>query len=162
MSKRLNFSWVIPNLLAGSAIPTSKKDLEWLVNKQKIKTVVSLTEYKLSARIKYFEKIRKELKFKYYNVPTLDGTGFYIHQFEKIIKIFNETKIKNERMLVHCEGGFGRTSTILTAIWMVHYRKKLNESMLDLKKEGVRPQAIYTDLQFESLKEWENIFFKIK
>ena len=160
MFKKLNFSWVIPNILAASAIPSSEKDLEWLVKKQGISTIISLTEEKLSKKIKYFEKIRKELNFKYYNVPTIDGTGFYIHQFEKIIKIFNESKNSNEKILIHCEGGYGRTSTAITAIWMIHYEKNLQDSISEISKEGIRPQAIYTDIQLESLREWEKILVK--
>lgn len=165
MIKKLNFSWVIPNVLAASSMPSSKVDLEWLIEKQDIKVIITLTEEKLSKKISYFEAIRKELHFKYYHVPTVDGTGFYTHQFEKIIKLFDENMNRNEKMLIHCEGGYGRTSTALTAIWMSHYKKTLDESIQDLKQDTVRPQAIYTLEQMDSLKKWQDFLtnkWKIK
>ncbi len=155
MLKKLNFSWVIPDVLAGSAMPTSKDDLEWLVKKQKIEIIVTLTENNLSKTIKQFADIKKEFQFKYFHIPTVDGTGFFIYQFEKIIKIFNNSKNKNKKMLIHCEGGLGRTSTVLTAIWMYTYNQGLKESIKDIKKEGIRPQAIFTIIQLQSLEEWE-------
>lgn len=155
MIRKLNFSWVIPDLLAASSIPTSKDDLEWIVNKNKIFVILSLTEDKLSKKIKHFSEIRKELQFSYYNIPTADGTGFFPHQFDKIVKIFNNCKNENKKMLIHCEGGLGRTSTALTAIWMNHYKMNLEDSIQGLKRDGIRPQAIYTELQLQSLREWE-------
>lgn len=160
MQKKLNFNWVIPDILAASSIPSSKEDLEWLVNNQNIKMIITLTEEKLSKKIKYFESVRKELHFKYYHIPTVDGTGFYTHQFEKIVKLFNENKNRNGKMLIHCEGGYGRTSTALTALWMSHYKKNLKDAIHDLKQDNVRPQAIYTLNQLESLKKWEEFLAK--
>lgn len=160
MFKKLNFSWVIFNVLAGSSIPTSKKDLEWLVKNQHIDTIVTLTEDKLTKSINHFADIKKELQFKYYHIPTIDGTGFFPFQYEKIIKLFNDTKNKKERMLIHCEGGYGRTSTALTAIWMDTYNKGLKDSIKDIKKENVRPQAIFTSIQLESLQKWEETLLK--
>ena len=159
MYKKLNFSWVIADTLAASSIPKSKKDLVWLVKNQGVNTIVSLTEEKLTKQIKNFNEIKKELNFKYYSIPTNDGTGFFNHQFEKVIKIFENNFKNKEKMLVHCEGGFGRTSTILIAIWMAHFHKRFEESFEDIKDESIRPQAMITDLQSKSLKEWEAILF---
>ena len=159
MMKKLNFSWVLPNLLAASSVPTSKEDLDWLTHNQGISLIISLTEDPLSKNVKYFNTIKKELQLKYYHIPTADGTGFFMHQFEKMVKIFNDAGKNNNKMLIHCEGGFGRTSTALTAIWMAHYKVRFEEAMKELKKDDIRPQLMYTLLQIDSLKEWESNLF---
>ena len=38
-----NFSWLIENKLAGSAIPTSKKEVEWL-QEEGVKTIVTIRD----------------------------------------------------------------------------------------------------------------------
>ena len=43
-----NFSWLIENKLAGSAIPTSKKEVEWL-QEEGVKTIVTIREEPLDA-----------------------------------------------------------------------------------------------------------------
>ncbi|MHA2334936.1 MAG: protein-tyrosine phosphatase family protein [Candidatus Hodarchaeales archaeon] len=152
--EELNFSWVIPNQLAAAALPTCRKDLEWLVNNQNIRFILSLNETPLSRQVKSFRRIRSELGFVHYHVPTIDGTGFYPHQFQKIIELFvHQKKIP---MLIHCTGGYGRTSTALVAIWVSIHHLSLSEAFYKLKK--IRPQVIITDIQLKSLKKWEKMY----
>ena len=159
MIKKLNFSWVIPNILAASSLPQSRKDLEWLIEKQNIEVIITLTEDNLSRNIHYFHNLKNELHFKHYHIPTIDGTGFHIYQYQKICKIFKETLLTHRKLLIHCEGGFGRTSTALAAIWMFYFRKDLDESIRELLDKNRRPQAIFTNFQMDSLREWEQFLF---
>lgn len=159
MFEKLNFSWVIPEFLAASAVPTSKKDFEFLVKKQNIEVIITLTENNLNKYIKNYRDIKSNYVFKQYHIPTVDGTGFYSHQFEKISKIVEENMQKNNRILIHCEGGYGRTSTALAAVWMKLYNKNLEQTVEELKQDGIRPQVIFTDIQVQSLKEWEKYLF---
>ena len=159
MMKRLNFSWVLPNLLAASSILTSKEELDWLAHRQGITLIITLTEDSLIKNIKNFNILRKELQIKYYHIPTTDGTEFSMHQFEKMVKIFNEAINNNDKLLIHCKGGFGLTSTALTAIWMSRFKVRFEEAMKELKKDERRPQLMYTLLQIDSLKEWETKMF---
>ncbi|MHA1168831.1 MAG: protein-tyrosine phosphatase family protein [Candidatus Hodarchaeales archaeon] len=149
---RLNFSWVIDGQLAASAVPKSKKDLEWLVKKQGIKSIISLNETPLSRHIKYFRDVRKELDFSHHVVSTMDGTGFFAHSFDKIVKLYRTYSKQNLPVLVHCEGGYGRTSTALIAIWIDQKKRSLDEAIEDLKR--IRPQLVTTTIQMESLKKW--------
>ena len=155
MYKKLNFSWIIPNVLAGSSIPSSREDIEWLVNEEGINTIISLNEDNLTKHIKYFRNLKSVLHFKQYHIPTVDGTGFYIHQFQKICNIFQDCVTSGNKLLVHCEGGYGRTSTVIVAIWMYFYNKSLEESIKEITNPKIRPQAIFTDIQIDSLKQWE-------
>lgn len=43
-----NFNWIIERKLAGSGVPVSKKDPKWLINKQGIRTIVTIKEKPLS------------------------------------------------------------------------------------------------------------------
>ena len=162
MIKKLNFSWVIPNTLAASSLPQNTKDLEWLVKKENIEVVITLTEDNLSRKVKNFSKIKSELKFKHYHIPTMDGTGFHTYQYQKICKIFKETLVTKRKLLIHCEGGFGRTSTALAAIWMFYYRKDLDTSIKELLEDNRRPQAMFTGIQMDSLREWEKFLFPVE
>lgn len=162
MFEKLNFSWVIPDVLAASSVPHFKKDLDFLLRKQGIEVVITLTENNLSKYIKNYKELKTNYQYKHYHIPTIDGTGFFIHQFEKIVKILEENISQNKKILIHCEGGYGRTSTVLVAFWISHYNKALKDSINELKKEERRPQLILTDIQIESLKEWEKIVFRNK
>ncbi len=159
MIKQLNFSWVIPNVLAASSLPQSRKDLEWLIKKQEIEIIITLTEDNLSRKIQYFNNAKTELQFKHYHIPTIDGTGFHTYQYQKMCKIFKESLLTHRKLLIHCEGGYGRTSTALAAIWMFYYRKDLETSINDLLDKNRRPQAMFTEFQMESLRQWEHFLF---
>ena len=50
-------------------------------------------------------------------------------------------------------GGFGRTSTALTAIWMNQNNKSIQDAINDLK--DIRPQFMLTSFQKKSLIVWE-------
>lgn len=154
LNEKLNFSWVIPNQLAASGLPINKADLKWLVKKQNITHIITLTYRTLNKRVKYLQPIKKDLAFKHYHIPTQDGDGFFPHQFDKIINIYNNAVQLEQSVLVHCEGGFGRTSTALTAIWLSINNKSMKQSIKELQK--IRTQLIHTDLQLASLKEWLN------
>ena len=153
--EKLNFSWIIPNVIAASSKPKSKKHLEWLIKEQKINTIITLTEDSPSSYIKNFRTIMAELGFKHHHISIIDGTGFHLHQYRSLVRLFNKNLKEKKKMLIHCAGGLGRTSTALTAIWMVHFDKTLDEAIVDLKKDKIRPQLMFTDIQIASLKAWE-------
>lgn len=162
MKEKLNFSWVIPKVLAASSKPKSKKHLEWLIKEEKIDVIITLTEDSPSSYIKNFRSIMAELGFKHHHISIIDGTGFHIHQYRKLIKLFEANKAKKKKMLIHCGGGLGRTSTALTAIWMSHFDKSLEEAIKELKKDKIRPQLTFTDIQTASLQAWEKILINEK
>ncbi|MFW9996336.1 MAG: dual specificity protein phosphatase family protein [Candidatus Odinarchaeota archaeon] len=153
MIKRLNFSWIIPNQLATSALPRCRTDLEWLIITQKVKCLISLNETPLSKYIKHFNQLKSELGFTHHHIPTPDGTGFFLHQYRKMVDLFIQQE--NKPMLIHCTGGYGRTSTALVAIWMNICQLPLTRAIAELKK--IRPQIMLTDIQIDSLRKWEEV-----
>ncbi|OLS20033.1 MAG: hypothetical protein HeimC3_42440 [Candidatus Heimdallarchaeota archaeon LC_3] len=155
MKEKLNFSWIIPNSVAASSKPKSKKHLEWLIKEEKIDTIITLTEDSPSSYIKNFRSIMAELGFKHEHFSIIDGTGFHLNQYRKLVKLFRKNLEEKKRMLIHCGGGLGRTSTALTALWMIHFDKTLDEAIAELKNDKIRQQLTFTDIQIASLKAWE-------
>jgi protein-tyrosine phosphatase len=129
-----------------------------LVKTYGIKIVISLTEYSLEKYIKHFYELKKKLALSYYHIPTADGTGFFIHQFEEIISIYETARDKQFPVLIHCAGGIGRTSTALIAIWMYIQKVELDTALSQVKQ--LRPQAMITSIQKHSLELWEKHLYK--
>jgi protein-tyrosine phosphatase len=145
----------MPGILAASSRPNTIGDLKWLVEEQKISIIITLTEEKLNTFIKNLTKLKDDLQIDIKHIPTIDGTGFFIYQYEKLVKIFLKNVSNKKPILIHCEGGYGRTSTAITAIWMYYYNKSFEDSKKDLIQKNIRPQIMYTSFQLKSLNQWE-------
>jgi atypical dual specificity phosphatase len=108
-----NFSWVIPQKLAGSGLPSSYDQLTWLASNN-IKSLVTVREIPLPEI--WIQKVSSQnyelenyfLKTDDYNAPTIDEIHGVVDYIEKKIEA-------NKPVLVHCAAGKGRTGTILAA-----------------------------------------------
>ena len=104
----LNFSYLIPGVLAGSSMPRGQEDLQRLVD-EGIEVLVTAMEEPLN------ENLVKEggLEYHYYPVPPY-GTPS-LQQISDFIDLVNTNRAKNRPVAIHCFMGWGRTGTLLAA-----------------------------------------------
>ena len=136
--KPTNFSWLIKEKLAGSGMPTTFDELDWVL-KQGVKSIVTMTENALPES--WIEDI------KYLHVPTPDLTAPDMDKIDTTVDFIHE-RISNkeeEAVMVHCAAGMGRTGTIL-ACYLVKYQKySAKDAVKKLREE--RPGSIQSETQ---------------
>lgn len=134
--KPTNFSWLIEEKLAGSGIPTSYDEFDWVLN-QGVKSIVTMTENALP------DTWTKNID--YLHVPTPDLTAPDVDRIDSAVDFIHE-KVRNEvPVMVHCAAGMGRAGTIL-ACYLIKYEKfSADEAIKKIRHE--RPGSIQSKVQ---------------
>ena len=138
------FSWLIENKLAGSGIPTSIDEVQWVI-KQGVKSIVTIREESLDESwikdVNYLHVLSNDM-----SVPEFDDL---VHAVD-----FIHSRItNNEPVLVHCLAGMGRTGVIL-ACYLVKYQK-MSASEATEKVREERPGSIQSYSQEEIIFQFE-------
>ena len=134
--KPTNFSWLINNKLAGSGMPTSSTELQWVI-RQGIKSVITMTENPLP------ESWVQDVK--YLHMPTEDFSAPDMEKIDHTVDFIQE-RIKNgEPTMVHCAAGVGRTGTILACYLIKHHNFSVKDAIDKVRKE--RPGSIQSESQ---------------
>jgi len=138
------FSWLIENKLAGSSIPTSIDEVQWVIE-QGVKSIVTVKEEPLDddwvKDVSYLHVHSNDM-----SVPEFDdlvSTVDFIHR-----RITN-----NEPVMVHCLAGLGRTGTLL-ACYLVKYQKMSADDAIQKVREE-RPGSIQSFPQEEMIFQFE-------
>ncbi|MDE1763094.1 MAG: dual specificity protein phosphatase family protein [Thaumarchaeota archaeon] len=134
--KPTNFSWLINNRLAGSGMPTTLSEIDW-IQKQGVKSIITMTEQPLPE-----SWVRG---VKYLHMPTEDFSAPDMDQIDQAVEFIQERLENEEPVMVHCAAGIGRTGTIL-ACYLVKYHKSSAKNAIDkVRKE--RPGSIQSESQ---------------
>lgn len=137
------FYWVREHIIAGSSRPHSEENLQFLVNKMGIKRIISISQ---PSTIKYYaHDLPVEVipfEFENFGVPSYN-------QLQEFFKIIDDSKKKNEPVLIHCAMGCGRTGLLLTAYLMRFEQKDWEKALLELRE--IRPCAVESSVQLDFL-----------
>ncbi len=134
--KPTNFSWLINDKLAGSGMPTSVSEIDWIL-KQGVKSIVTMTEDSLPESW--------VANVKYLHVPTEDYSAPDMEQIDEAVKFIRNRIENNEPVMVHCAAGLGRAGTIL-ACYLVKY-EKISAKIAIQKVRKERPGSIQSESQ---------------
>jgi len=134
--KPTNFSWLIEEKLAGSGMPTSFEEFEWITG-QGVKSIVTMTENSLPEN--WTQSI------DYLHVPTPDFNAPDMDRIESAVDFMHEQINNDHAVMVHCAAGMGRAGTIL-ACYFVKYKKFTADKAIK-KIRSERPGSIQSEVQ---------------
>jgi atypical dual specificity phosphatase len=140
--------WIDKPILLGGSNPTNR-ELEDL-HQEGFRTIISLLDE--DEQVPYYDIKRIKVNgFNRYSIPVADFTAPTRADFQKFLEIVTKS-LKQGKVLVHCQGGIGRTGTMAAAYWI---KKGLSASEAIEKVRKNRPGAIEIPEQEESLFELE-------
>ncbi|MEK7241651.1 MAG: dual specificity protein phosphatase 23 [Planctomycetota bacterium] len=141
-----NFSWLLPDEIAGMARPASAvPDFEFL-RELGIDAIVSLTEYPLQ------KAFIEEFGFEYKHVPVEDLTAPSLEQIDEFVRFATKVCGGGKKLVVHCGAGIGRTGTML-ACYLVHKGYSARRAIEEVRRK--RPGSIETPEQEEIIALYE-------
>lgn len=143
----LNFSYIIPGVLAGSSLPRGREDLQRL-EKEGIKVLVTAMEESL------FENDVTEIGIEYHYYPIPPYGTPRIEQLDDFVNLVNSNRAKNRPVAVHCFMGWGRTGTFLAA-YLISEGATAEEAIYEIRQK--RPNSIETYGQEQILYQYEQI-----
>ena len=139
-----NFSWVIPDKVAGSGFPTTMEEFEWLL-KQGIMGVVTMTENSLPPQW--------TRRISYLHVPTPDMTAPEHGDIDGAVDFIHTHVEAGKPMAVHCAAGLGRAGTILACYLVKYGGYGAQEAIDEIRRK--RPGSIQSAVQETAIKMYE-------
>ena len=139
-----NFSWIVEKKLAGSAITTSKEEVDWL-KQEGVKSIVTIRE----------EPLEDEW-IKDVNYLHVHSNDMGVPEFDDLVSsvdFIHERLVNNEPVMVHCLAGLGRTGTILACYLIKHEKMSSDDAITKIRKQ--RPGSIQSYSQEEIIFRFE-------
>ncbi len=135
-SKPTNFSWLFDNRLAGSGLPTSYDEVEWL-KMNGIKAILTVREHPLPRE--WVDGL------EYMHIYSLDLMAPEIDDIDEGVEFIDSMLNANKPVLVHCAAGKGRTGLLLAA-YLIKQRGLDVEKAID-EVRSLRPGSIQSEYQ---------------
>ena len=140
--------WIDEPMLLGSSNPTNRQLEEFYG--EGFRTIISLLDE--DEQSPYYDIKKMEVMgFKRYSIPVEDFTAPKLADFQEFLDTLTKS-LRQGKVLVHCQGGTGRTGTMAAAYWI---KKGLSASKAIEKVRKSRCGAIEMREQEESLFELE-------
>jgi len=144
--KRLRFSWVIPNKLAGCAGPRDSDDLRFL-KRNGVALLVRLAEEHI-AQVTTEQVVRSGLMDLH--EPISDFTGPPQEIIAKIVSQVNNTIEIGESVAISCDAGIGRTGMVLTCI-LISRCFTIERAIDIVQRRRKQPRACETLSQYQTI-----------
>jgi atypical dual specificity phosphatase len=135
-SKPTNFSWLIDNRLAGSGLPTSYDEVEWL-KMNGIKAILTVREHPLPRE--WVDGL------EYMHIYSLDLMAPEIDDIVEGVEFIASMINANKPVLVHCAAGKGRTGLLLAAYLIKHRGLDVEKAIDEVR--SLRPGSIQSEYQ---------------
>jgi atypical dual specificity phosphatase len=146
----INFSWVVPQRLAGMAKPGAfsnslEQDLT-ILEARGIRMIVTLTEDALPAEDLGLHGIEAV------HIPVVDYTAPTQDQLLEFVRVAGEAMHDGRPVATHCFAGKGRTGTVLAA-WLVSTGRSGSDAIDAIR--AARPGSIETEEQEQAVIDFE-------
>ena len=138
-----NFSWLLENKLAGSAIPTSIDEVQWAID-QGVKSIITVREEPLD------ESWIKDVKYLHVHSNDMGVPEFT--DLVSAVDFIHRRITNNEPVMVHCLAGLGRTGTILASYLVKYQKMSADEAIQKVREE--RPGSIQSFTQEEIISQF--------
>jgi hypothetical protein len=110
--EKIMAEWVIPGVLAASAVPTGLDQLHQILD-MGIRSIVSATLLPLTSIQGIPPDFLQRLDVRYLHLPIREFSGPSADQTRRFIDFTFRMEKEKRPLLVHCRKGIGRTGTLL-------------------------------------------------
>ena len=157
-----NFYWVIPNEIAGMAMPTAARaynyveDVDAVVKSELIREIEELKGYGIGGVVSLTEEPLAanpliKAGIQYLHLPVPDMTAPTQSQIQDFIQFARDRVQQGQSVVAHCFAGAGRTGTMI-ACYLVSQGLSPRGAIATVRR--YRPGAIETAVQEDAIIEF--------
>ena len=141
-----NFGWVLEGKLAGSGLPLTRAEFDWVCN-QGISAIVTVREEPLS------EAWVKNRSIDYLHLNVDDFAAPELRDIERAVEFIEGRLANGGLVMVHCAAGKGRTGVVLASYLVKTEGLTAQESINKIR--ALRPGSIQSEVQEWAIQMYE-------